>query len=980
MGKPVVVISENIAGSISDIAYFENRIYVCNNSYVHKSNATITEWELDIPIVGFYSPVMIVFDNNLYLASGQNGNYDLYVLNATRDGFDYVCGPSDTDYWVKNFIIHDNTLFACLAGIQGQLLRFTGVDWESVGVYPSNLNDGVSLDGTLYLGADNGAFIIWDGLSNFVLFGTPCSNSINRLCVKEGIFYAGTNEGELFLFNADTEIWDLVCNSISDDAITTDLLVYRDRVYAAVWTTSNDGLLLRDGVTNWENIFEMGSRSYNLLGKMHLLIEGDTLYLGTEDLGEIYRYSSIESVDFSSDKIADLAPVTVNFSYIGYSDFPVTSYSWNFEDGYYSSEENPTHTFIRGTYKITLEISNGIESDLIEKYNYIDSYTLNTFFISTIEQLQAIGSPGDAVSGTMGFALHDTYIQTTNIDASITTTWNGGLGFRPIAYYPLNAFSITNVFTGVFNGGGHSISSLFMNRPTEEYVALFQRIDSAALSNIRLLQVDITGLESSAGLCGVRELITTNICTIDNCEVTGSLNSTGNSGGLIGFPFYVNVKDCNVAITIDATGASNIGGLGGFCQETTFDNCHSRSNLTGTDYIGGLVGVLSTGDIKNCSFIGDINSSTYIGGIAGYLYNADVDNCYSNGIITYTHAGYVGGLLGYCVNDKISNCYSTCTFVDDTTPGASNFYGMGGLVGYHVAYTFGSAIVNNCYSTSDIKGTYYVGGLFGRCEANISNSYSTGNLSIDLNNDFSQNFGGLCGQHIGAVIACYATGDVIGSLNGSYIGGLIGSQSVYSGLPEGIVDSYSTGSVFGGTYTGGLVGYAYIDMISNCYTTSNVVCENTGSAGGFAGYASSTSGAGTITLCFVFGTITDNANLGDNIGGFGGYVNGFNFERCFSIGNIENGSSRAGGFIGYAEGSDCEIVECCAFGNVISNNGGHCGGFIGESHISITDCFARGDVSNLALSHRYTGGFIGQHFCTDTQKVNNCYSVGLVSD
>ena len=100
-----------------------------------------------------------------------------------------------------------------------------------------------------------------------------------------------------------------------------------------------------------------------------------------------------------------------------------------------------------------------------------------------------------------------------------------------------------------------------------------------------------------------------------------------------------------------------------------------------------------------------------------------------------------------------------------------------------------------------VTGNSYVGGLAGRNDGTISNSYATGSV-------LGNNVGGLVGRNDGTIVSSYATG----SVTGNYVGGLAGYN--YSGT---ISNSYATGSVLG-NYVGGLVWYNYgSGTISNSY-------------------------------------------------------------------------------------------------------------------------------------------------------------------
>ena len=58
------------------------------------------------------------------------------------------------------------------------------------------------------------------------------------------------------------------------------------------------------------------------------------------------------------------------------------------------------------------------------------------------------------------------YVLAGDIDCSVTVTWNGGSGFEPVG-------DSSTRFTGSFNGQDHTITGLYINRPTKYHVGLF---------------------------------------------------------------------------------------------------------------------------------------------------------------------------------------------------------------------------------------------------------------------------------------------------------------------------------------------------------------------------------------------------------------------------------------------------------------------------------------------------------------------------
>ena len=116
---------------------------------------------------------------------------------------------------------------------------------------------------------------------------------------------------------------------------------------------------------------------------------------------------------------------------------------------------------------------------------------------------------------------------------------------------------------------------------------------------------------------------------------------------------------------------------------------------------------------------------------------------------------------------------------------------VGGLVGR------GDSIITNSYAKGSVKGADYVGGLVGLSNGAITSSYATG--SATATSSFAE-VGGLVGRLYGSVMNSYATGSVTGAFSYFAIGGLVG-------LNDGdITNSYATGFVTGNDNVGGLVG------------------------------------------------------------------------------------------------------------------------------------------------------------------------------
>ena len=136
--------------------------------------------------------------------------------------------------------------------------------------------------------------------------------------------------------------------------------------------------------------------------------------------------------------------------------------------------------------------------------------------IADVYGLQGIGSPSQVLLGT-NFELAN------NIDATGTATWNGGAGFLQIGY---TGPASDADFYGTFNGLGHTINGLTVDRPGDASVGLFGALGSGAIENLGLTNVQISGSFDVGGLAGA------NINgTVESSYATGSVSGTSDIGG-----------------------------------------------------------------------------------------------------------------------------------------------------------------------------------------------------------------------------------------------------------------------------------------------------------------------------------------------------------------------------------------------------------------------------------------------------------------
>ena len=126
--------------------------------------------------------------------------------------------------------------------------------------------------------------------------------------------------------------------------------------------------------------------------------------------------------------------------------------------------------------------------------------------------------------------------------------------------------------------------------------------------------------------------------------------------------------------------------------------------------------------------------------------------------------------------------------------------------------------------SEDINSSASSGGLVGKNDGTITNSYATGNIIVEGKMDNVRRVvaGGLAGWNTGTITNSYATANVTG-VSFDYLGGLVGLNT-----GTAINNSYATGNVTcngPSGFVGGLVGLNNGTAINNSYATGNLTCS-----------------------------------------------------------------------------------------------------------------------------------------------------------
>ncbi|NGM85855.1 filamentous hemagglutinin N-terminal domain-containing protein [Parapusillimonas sp. SGNA-6] len=234
-----------------------------------------------------------------------------------------------------------------------------------------------------------------------------------------------------------------------------------------------------------------------------------------------------------------------------------------------------------------------------------------------ITALGAQGSTtGEDLQGLVGY-LDGRYVLGADIDASATSGWN--IGEDAAGFTPIGDDCSCEPFTGAFDGLGHVISNLYINRPEDSGVGLFGYAEEATIRNVGLVSASITGEVGVGGLVG-----TAVGGVVTNSYVTGSVSGDVAVGGLVG---------------------ENLGQI---------SNSYVTGSVSGEDSVGGSVGA-NYGQISNSYATGSVSGDNAVGGLVGLNYG-QASNSYATGAVSGS-GGSVGGLVGDGADGSVADSF-----------------------------------------------------------------------------------------------------------------------------------------------------------------------------------------------------------------------------------------------------------------------------------------------------------------------------------
>jgi hypothetical protein len=240
------------------------------------------------------------------------------------------------------------------------------------------------------------------------------------------------------------------------------------------------------------------------------------------------------------------------------------------------------------------------------------------------------------------------YILGNDIDATDTASWNDGQGFEPIGVWKDEM--VENAFTGTFDGRGHSIDGLYINRINDRQQGLFGVILYAAVKNVNVINADVSGDIWVGILAGwaSRESIVISCAATGTITLKAGLNDS-KSGGLIGGVVSGSrVAQCFSDVRVKAGSRKQVGGMIGYLAGTKVKMDLSNEVIRNTY----LTNSFSYGAV--------IGNGAKQGNLVGDADGAKVDRCYScGGKKALIGHNYRSPIITNCYWDKDTGAYSS---------------------------------------------------------------------------------------------------------------------------------------------------------------------------------------------------------------------------------------------------------------------------------------------------------------------------------
>ena len=394
------------------------------------------------------------------------------------------------------------------------------------------------------------------------------------------------------------------------------------------------------------------------------------------------------------------------------------------------------------------------------------------------------------------------FIVTANIDMSDYVSKDGLTNFLPIGDGSANG---ERPFSATFDGGNNEIKYIysignFVNKanPSGEekldYVGLFGYIDGATIKNVTVASERSISFD------------------VGGVTYKGGVNGRDYVGGIVGKAVDSTLEEVVLRYGDCVYGNDYVGAVVGFAKNTTIANSGKifNASVSGRFYVGGVAGEWQVYDKSQL-------------GLNNQYSLTPIDSSSVEGV------KYVGGIVGWL---DLSNCAGSVTFMPQYNNGTSKTLEVKGTE--YVGALFGTLVGNGYRQTangtgltsiviesdnvgnvtlkpvtySDGNSTYLpkvVGGLVGFIESAalvFGTSWATNNITFDFNKTSTSFLGGVVGvMSKNSTIEMF----VLNKDDGSQLTAVDGK--ITANTQFGHVGSPSASNYNAGSFVGGIAGY-----------------------------------------------------------------------------------------------------------------------------------------------------------------------------
>ena len=502
-----------------------------------------------------------------------------------------------------------------------------------------------------------------------------------------------------------------------------------------------------------------------------------------------------------------------------------------------------------------------------------------------------------------------------------------------------------NPFKGVFNGDGHTISGIRINKPDDNYQGLFGYLgEGAVVENVTLADAEITARGYTGGIVGYNDRGTVSGC-ISSVTLVSEEENDINFGGVVGQSDGGTVSNNfakNVTISVSSS-ASFYGAVVGFTKASNLsNNFYTACTVNGLEnatkvgiglaygpphdvmkeYAAVAVGAVTLDDgisiesPKNPVYTDKNQNKYYAAGskitLSSTLLDRKTSSYTANGVripstfpmlaenikVSVKHDDYwgiEGGADGsenkpYIIS-TVDDLKTLASFINAGENYEGKYFNLGADIEFPHETTWDavSTRAENNFTAIGTNDNPFKGIFNGK-------GHTIRGIRIYKPDELRQGLFGYLGEV--AVVDSTKLADVIiiGSAN---VGGIAGLND-YGDIRNCTVDSVLLKGIRGSVYHfGGIVGFNVEGTVSGCTSSATLVSEGkiSGVFGGIVG-----NNNGTISGCMSSATLVSTYNDNYSYGGIAGYNYG-NLNDNAVIGATIPAIKNSGAVVGYDDGS-----------------------------------------------------------------------------